>query len=164
MRPFVAADLDALATLYADPLVMRWIGAGGVRDRAQAREGLAEMIDLDRRWGFGPWATLEGSSGRLVGETGLCPLESTGPEIELMYLFERDAWGRGLATEAAQAWLRVAFDVLGLSHVIALAWPANGASRRVMAKVGMRPDGGGRHYGADLVRYRIDGSGARTSR
>jgi RimJ/RimL family protein N-acetyltransferase len=157
MRPFVAADLDALALLYADPHVMRWIGAGGVRDRDQARDGLAEMMNVDRQWGFGPWATLDRVSGRLVCETGLCPLESMGPEIELMHLFAYDVWGRGLATEAGTAWLHAAFGVLGLNSVVALAHPDNEASQRVMAKLGMRPDGRGHHYGADLLRYRKDG-------
>jgi RimJ/RimL family protein N-acetyltransferase len=45
-------------------------------------------------------------------------------------------WGQGLATEAAVAWLRYAFEGLGLTEVIAFSHPENRASVRVMEKCG----------------------------
>jgi RimJ/RimL family protein N-acetyltransferase len=41
----------------------------------------------------------------------------------------------------------------GLPQILAFAYPANGASIRVMEKVGLRPDGRMRLYGRELVRY-----------
>jgi [ribosomal protein S5]-alanine N-acetyltransferase len=56
--------------------------------------------------------------------------------VELGYTLGRAWWGRGYATEAAQACLDVAFGELALSSVIAIADPANPASARVLEKLG----------------------------
>ena len=69
------------------------------------------------------------------------------------YRFVPEAWGRGYATEAAEASLAYGFDVLGLDEIVAVAYPDNAASRRVMEKIGMRYDGRGMYYGNDSVRY-----------
>ena len=71
---------------------------------------------------------------------GLFPVEWTGPDVEVAYHFARDVWSRGYATEAAGAWVGAAFDQLQLDRVVALAYPANRASTRVMEKLGMHFD------------------------
>ena len=45
-------------------------------------------------------------------------------------------WGEGFATEVGQAALDVAFGPLNLDDVVAFTLPHNGASRRVMEKLG----------------------------
>jgi RimJ/RimL family protein N-acetyltransferase len=47
-------------------------------------------------------------------------------------------WGQGLATEAAQACLHYAWEVLGLEEVRSVAPLANAPSIRVMERLGMR--------------------------
>ncbi|HET9838723.1 MAG TPA: GNAT family N-acetyltransferase [Candidatus Angelobacter sp.] len=49
----------------------------------------------------------------------------------------RDLWGRGYATEAAQACIDYAFSCLGAKRVIALVRPENLSSCRVAEKSGM---------------------------
>jgi RimJ/RimL family protein N-acetyltransferase len=46
------------------------------------------------------------------------------------------AWGRGLATEAGRAVARFAFDDLGATALFAGHHPDNGASRKVLLKLG----------------------------
>jgi RimJ/RimL family protein N-acetyltransferase len=46
-------------------------------------------------------------------------------------------WGRGLATEAAAAVVRYAFESLALDALVSFTVPANLRSRRVMEKIGM---------------------------
>ena len=58
-------------------------------------------------------------------------------EIEIGYRLDPKYWGRGLATEAAEAVRDHAFNDLGLGHVISLIHPNNIASRRVAEKNGM---------------------------
>jgi RimJ/RimL family protein N-acetyltransferase len=48
------------------------------------------------------------------------------------------AWGRGYATEAANAALTDGFNRCGFEHVIATVQPANIASAGVATKLGMR--------------------------
>ena len=76
----------------------------------------------------------------LLGFCGFVRLEGM-EEMELGYELTQKVWGRGLATEASRACLRYAFEKAGLERVIAGADTLNGASLRVIEKLGMRPVG-----------------------
>lgn len=75
-------------------------------------------------------------NGELIGFCGLDHLWG-GEEIEIGYWLAPDYWGKGLATEAAQAVLRYGFGRLGLLRIVAVAHPENQASIRVLEKLGM---------------------------
>ena len=57
------------------------------------------------------------------------------------YALAREAWGRGLATEAARAALGYAFGPLHARLVTVYHFPFNHASRRVIEKCGFRLEG-----------------------
>ncbi len=84
--------------------------------------------------GFSLWVAREKSTGAVVGDCGLQPLELPSPDVELGYRLGRRHWGRGLATEAATACLRTRFEKLGLNRIVAVAHPDNAASPRVLEK------------------------------
>ena len=85
------------------------------------------------------FVTLPTSSApaELVGCVGLA---SDGDEVELGYWFGREHWGRGYATEAARAVLRLA-RTLGHRRIVAKHFTDNPASGRVLAKLGFRSSG-----------------------
>lgn len=60
---------------------------------------------------------------------------------ELMYVFRRNAWGQGYATEAARALLDFGFSQLKLHRIHATCRPENRASWRVLEKLGMHNEG-----------------------
>src|SRR6266508_3192330 len=120
LRGFTAADLDALAPIYADPQVSRYIGDGTPADRAATL-----------------WALIEQATGRLIGRAGLYNPEGW-PGLEAGWLLARDRWGCGFATEAGHAILAYAFTQLSADHVISLIHPANTASIRVAQRLGER--------------------------
>ena len=60
-----------------------------------------------------------------------------------------------MATEAARAVLDHGFCVLGFDPIVAVAHPANLASRRVLGKIGLRYEGMARHYDAHLAFHRL---------
>ena len=99
-----------------------------------------------------------GFHGEDMPGVGLFPLNWEGPEIELAYHVVPSAWGRGYATEAAEALLAVAWEA-GLDHVVAVAMPGNVASRRVMEKLGMSFQGSTRYRDFDVVRYSLERPG-----
>jgi len=78
--------------------------------------------------------------GAFQGIAGLLPMPE-GPDVELAYRFARVTWGRGIATEAAAALTDYAFMSAGLSQLVAVTFPENSASRRVLEKVGFTYDG-----------------------
>jgi len=138
LRRFVPDDLGPLADVFGDPMVMRFVGER--RDPLDAELLAASQGPVRAQWdeyGFGPLAVVERGSGRLAGEAGLQVLAG-GSDVELTCTLARFAWGRGYASEAAAAVLDWGFFGLVLARVMALADPANGASLRVLDKLGMR--------------------------
>lgn len=86
----------------------------------------------------------ERSTGRCIGA------------VELAYGLEKSAWGRGYASEAAEAVLRYGFDTLRLDVVTAAVNPENAASERILIKLGMSKTGQLPWPGQGLVdRYEI---------
>lgn len=154
LRELSSGDAEALHAIYGDPATMRYIGASGrpAPDLVATRRTLAMLLHHSELHGFTLWGVGERDGGDLVGVAGLLWEEGHGPEVEAAYLVRRDRWGHGYATEALRAVLGVA-GVLGLDRVIALAYPENHASRRVMEKAGMRADGTVTAYGRQMTRH-----------
>lgn len=148
-------DLDALHRIYGDAETMQFVGASGkpLPDRAATQRMLRHLIRDGELHGFTLWAADEIGGEPLVGIAGLAWVEGHGPDVEAAYLFRRDRWGRGYATEALRAVLDAGHGELGLGRIVALAYPENDASQRVMAKAGMRADGTQQAYGRELVRH-----------
>jgi ribosomal-protein-alanine N-acetyltransferase len=87
-----------------------------------------------RRWAYGvPWGVWERETGELVGDCSLHYDTSFGA-WELSYGLRRDRWGRGYASEAAQACVRHGFETMRLARIVADVDPANPASQRVLEK------------------------------
>jgi RimJ/RimL family protein N-acetyltransferase len=147
-------DAEPLQRLYGDPEAMRYVGAeGSARTPEQTAAGVGRLIDHQQAHGFSLWAVADRDRGELIGVAGLVLVEMIGPEVEVVYELERDAWGRGIATEVGRACLDVAFGPLALERVVALSYPENAASLRVMQKLGMTDDGELEAYGRRMVRY-----------
>ena len=87
-----------------------------------------------RRWAYGvPWGVWERESGELVGDCSL-HYDTTFGAWELSYGFRRDRWGRGYASEAAQAVVRYGFETMRVARIVADVDPTNPASSRVLEK------------------------------
>jgi ribosomal-protein-alanine N-acetyltransferase len=137
LRDLRKDDLDALAALWTDPDVTRYMG--GPRDPARIRDMLAEDLPVDPPDPFSLWPVIEKATGQIVGHCGLLEKEIDGrDEVDLTYVFARPAWGRGYATEIATALRDYAFAQLGLAQLVAVIDHENTGSQKVAAKVGMR--------------------------
>lgn len=153
LRPYDMSDAEAVFAVFGDPEVMRYIGTAGPDQTVeQTRVRLQRYVGYQREEGLGFRVVIEKASGRIIGDCGLKRLED-GPTIEVGWRFARARWGHGYATEAAAETLTFGFETLGLTRVVAVIQPENGASRRVAEKCGMRLSGPGRHYGCEVVVY-----------
>jgi ribosomal-protein-alanine N-acetyltransferase len=74
---------------------------------------------------------------RIIGWCGLGPLEFNPRDIEIYYGLSKEYWGKGIATEAAKAMLRYAFDNIKLDKIVAVTHPDNIASVKIIEKMGM---------------------------
>lgn len=131
-------DLDSLYALYCDPEVTKYIP-----DAPQTYEETREELEWflnghPAHPELGLWATIHKANGQFIGRCGLLPWTiDQHEEVEVAYALAKVYWGQGLATEAAQAIMRYAFEQLHLSRLICLVDRENQASINVAMKIGM---------------------------
>lgn len=129
---------------------------GGVRDEAGTRAYLERNVAHWLEHGFGLWMLREGESGAVIGRAVLRHLDvDEVDEVEVGYGFFPEFWGRGLATEVAQACVGIGLQRLGLGSVVAITLPTNVASRRVMEKAGLRYEREISHEGIAHLLFRV---------
>jgi RimJ/RimL family protein N-acetyltransferase len=154
LHPLVDEDLDWLAALRGDAEVMRYIGIAGPMTFEESRERLERYVRCWEEHELGMFSVRLGDEATPIGWAGLQPLEESG-EIEVGYAFGKNAWGRGIATEAARAVVRWGFEARGLDRIVAIAYEENEGSRRVMDKLGMRYEGMRLVHGTESVYYSL---------
>ena len=136
-RDFTASDFDAVHAYASDPEVTRFMFYGP-RPAAETRQYLERMIVAQRLQPRAIWelGVVQAADGRLVGA---CDLTLEHPhEADLGFVFARDVWGRGYASEIACALVRAAFEELGVGRVFATCDVGNHASARVLEHAGLR--------------------------
>jgi len=141
LRRWREDDLVPFRRLNADPLVRRFFGKtlDAQASDTSARWLMAQFEEAD----IGPWAVEVPGEASFVGFVGLWPIPENVPlrrGLEIAWRLDATAWGRGYATEAAVAAARDAFSRLNPPEILAYAVPDNGASLRVMEKLGMARD------------------------
>ena len=131
-----AEDWRDFKSLSADPEVMHHITGGVVWDDEATQKFVLRQIENQQKWGICRWKLVEKASEKLAGFCGLGMFGTTG-DLEIGWWILRELWGKGLATEAAQAVYRYALTELKLERIISVAVPENLASFRVMQKIGL---------------------------
>ena len=140
--PLAEGHLEHEVELDGDPEVMRYLGAGHARTRAEVEEAHRGRLQVAGRVaGLGFWAGFAG--GHFVGWWILEPPERAdqGPvagQGELGYRLLRRYWRQGLASEGARELIRHGFDNLDLVRIFAETMAVNAASRATMTSLGMR--------------------------
>jgi RimJ/RimL family protein N-acetyltransferase len=138
LRPFVVDDAEAAFGWLSDAAVMKYSpkGPDATIERTTAR--IATYRAHQAAYGYSKWVILERDTGLAVGDAGLMVLDDEG-WIDLGFRFSPVHWGRGFATEVAQAWIHVAFDEHEIGAIGAFAHADNIASLRVLDKLGFTP-------------------------
>jgi RimJ/RimL family protein N-acetyltransferase len=141
LRRWQPADREPFAAMNADPRVMEHFLSPLDRAGSDAR---MERIELGfAEHGFGLWALERRDTGAFVGFTGLSVPDfdaSFMPAVEIGWRLAFDAWGRGLAAEAARAALADGFERVGLAEVVSFTAITNVRSEALMRRLGMTRD------------------------
>jgi len=124
-------DLDAFCAMEMDPDVRRFVG-GYPRTREEAerrfRNGRRHKTNL-------PFCSIIlKAENSYIGRGGLHPMP--GGAVGLGFYLARPYWGRGLATEAARAFVDYGFRELKLPRIVSAVEVGNAASVRVLEKTG----------------------------
>jgi RimJ/RimL family protein N-acetyltransferase len=157
LRRFTADDVEPLASILLHPEVVRWLGPPS----ATSTDVRLAPERYDRHWderGYGRFAVCDRTSGTLVGRAGVmheAAWTASACKDEIGWAIDHGRWGEGLATEAAAAALRDAFERVGLEQVVSYTRRQNGASIRVMEKLGLERRGAVVWEGSEHVWYSI---------
>ena len=138
LRDFVAADEAAVHAYASDPVVTRFLvwGPNTAEDTHRFIRDAIACSQAPERTNF-DLAVVHTESQKLIGGAAIRVTDAERHEGEIGYVFSRDVWSRGYATEAAEALLRFGFDHLGLRRITATCDAGNHASAKVLQKAGM---------------------------
>jgi [ribosomal protein S5]-alanine N-acetyltransferase len=138
-RDHTLEDLEPFRALEADPEVRRFVG-GKPRTREEAERRFQDRFLKPPPGRLRLWATVFKPDGCYIGYCGVYPhFGEAGPipgEGALGFTLARAYWGRGLATEAARAFVDFGFNELRLRRIVASVEAGNAASIRVIEKLG----------------------------
>ena len=156
LRRLTQEDFGALCKILQDKKTM-YAYEGAFTD-GEVQDWLDRQLARYEAYGFGLWAVLLKGTGELIGQCGLTMQPWKEEEVlEVGYLFRRDCWHKGYATEAAIACRDYAFTVLGAGEVCSIIRDTNLASQGVARRNGMVPqDTWVKHYrGVDMPHIRF---------
>jgi RimJ/RimL family protein N-acetyltransferase len=138
LRDWRESDREPFRRMNSDPRVMEFFPA--LLSQTESDVFIQRIEAHQQRHGFTLWAVELRDTAEFIGFIGMIhtPFEAPfTPCVEIGWRLAAEFWGRGFATEGAQAVLRYGFHNLKLPEIVALTVPANQRSRRVMEKLGM---------------------------
>ncbi|NGN44413.1 GNAT family N-acetyltransferase [Mesorhizobium sp. CGMCC 1.15528] len=134
LREFRAEDAKDLLTVFTDDYARRFYPE--MTTEAAATEWIDRNLKRYAEHGFGLWAVIEKSTGRLIGDCGPTWQDIGGPTIlEIGYHIAPDRRGRGFALEAARACLATAFASTSEPEIGSIVAPENASSMSVARRL-----------------------------
>jgi len=127
-------DEDAFIDMHTDPEVRRYVG-GRAWSVYEAVKRFRSGYLGNPNETYGLWATVFKENGKYIG---CCGLNSPGNDERknLAYYIARPYWGRGLASEASEAFLDLGFNHLYLPSISADVQKGHAASEHILQKFG----------------------------
>lgn len=153
LRRMEKSDVGEIFKMRSDPEIMRFIR----EPQTNSKETWKWIKLVSSEWlisRIGFCAVVKKASNKTIGWCGLWRLKETD-EIEVGYAIAKKDQKQGFALEAAAAMIQYGFEELDLDEIVAVAYPENSASQKVMKKLGMCYDYTGEFYGHELVHFSI---------
>ena len=135
------SDLDAVWDIFSDAETLRYWSHEPLASRDQAAEYLAGIARGVAGGTLFQWAVADRETDAVLGTVTLSGWDRRHRRAEIGFLLGRAHWGRGLASDAVRAALAFAFAEMRLHRVEADVDPENGASLRLLARLGFREEG-----------------------
>jgi [ribosomal protein S5]-alanine N-acetyltransferase len=119
---------------------MRYVGSpAGVKPPDEILTRVRQRI-ADDQGALGFWRVESTASGAFYGLGALIRMPDGG-DVELAYRLVRRAWGQGIASEVGALLVEYALRTVDLPRVVAVTYPENVASQRVLDKLGFARQG-----------------------
>lgn len=136
LRELTQGDFSALCKILQDREVMYAYEGAFSSDEVQV--WLDRQLERYKQHGFGLWAVILKETGIMIGQCGLTMQDYNSSKImEVGYLFQKEYWHRGYASEAAIACKEYAFNKLNAKEVYSIIRDTNIPSQNVAIRNGM---------------------------
>lgn len=136
LREMTQADFPALCKILQDDDVMYAYEGPFSSDEVQG--WLDKQLKRYKEYGFGLWAVVLKETGTMIGQCGVSMQDYNSNKImEVGYLFQKEHWHYGYASEAAIACKEYAFDKLKAKEIYSIIRDTNIPSQNVAIRNGM---------------------------
>ena len=139
LRRWLDSDLKPFSYLNRDPEVMKYYPK--TLSDLETLEMVRRIKHHFEKNDFGLFAVESKGTGEFIGYTGfLIPTFQSffTPCVEIGWKFKKECWGRGFATEAANACLNYGFETLKFEKIVSFTSALNINSEKVMKRIGMK--------------------------
>lgn len=147
LRHYEKKDKPDFIKLFTDKDVMKFV-EDGVLTEAQAEAFWTKLFEKLYPNGYNIWAVFTLKDLSCVGHAGIYESPTIKEGWEFVYFLNKNAWGKGFATEIARRIIRFGFEELNLMKVFTTIDNENTASIKVAEKAGM-----------NFLRYEFDKEG-----
>jgi len=138
LRRIAVDDAAFILELLNDPSWIRFIGDKGVRTIQDARAYIVNgPVAMYARHGFGLYLTERKDGDVPIGMCGLIKRDALD-DVDIGFALLPAFWDQGYAYEAAAATMAYGREKLGLTRIVAIVSPENGASTKLLGKLGLR--------------------------
>lgn len=131
-----SSDRQLAELLWGDPDVTHFISANGVFTQQDIQNRLDTEIKNNTKYHVQYWPVFELTTSELIGCGGLRPCKGEPCIFEIGFHLRKKYWGKGLATEAANAVIQFAFSSLSAKELRAGHHPENTDSKKLLIKLG----------------------------
>ncbi len=141
LRIWKKEDADPYYSINQDPKVIEFLR--GPLTIEEVNDFIQAVNDHGDKYGYMLWASELKKTGELIGFIGLnyTKFESHfTPAVEVGWRLGSQYWGKGYATEGAEASLNYGFNQCNLKEIVSFTVPTNIRSISVMEKIGMKRD------------------------
>jgi RimJ/RimL family protein N-acetyltransferase len=134
-------DLPTLFAVNGDDEVFRYSPRESWKTPADGEAWFARVMAHRESGATMQFVIVLRDGERPIGTLAVFHFEESVGSAEIGYVLGREYWGKGLMKEALDAFVEFAFETLGLKRLEAELDPRNGASVKVLARVGFSNEG-----------------------
>jgi len=151
LREINKLDYDSLCRILQDKDVM-YAYEHAFSDQ-ECSSWLENQLARYSQYGFGLWAVILKETNEMIGQCGLTVQDFDCRDVlEIGYLFQKNFWHNGYATESAVGCKKYAFEELNINEVFSIIRDTNISSQNVAKRNGMKVVGKftKHYYGIDM--------------
>jgi len=139
-RPVLEKDIKVLhKKIFSDKDVMRYTFFEKIFSFNETKKFIKAHFSKDDDNPLGLVGVYLNDSNMLIGFAGILEFEyKNAKEYEFGFVLAKDFWGKGYATKIGKAQIDFAFNDMGLERIFALVNKDNLASKKVIAKLGLK--------------------------